>query len=315
MTKTERPILFSAPMIRAIMNGNKTQSRRVMKPQPELVYGLTDDLISVIHNAHENKTWCEVEADSSFSELGLYGRRRWEDLFTNEIRRLWTKGLRGMVSISRASERKRLFECLVVPSEQEGYEKCLSPYLHGLSRITKTADDTSATLGRNEEQQCSKESQMGESKGAMDGCKTPQNITRRGKALGIEVQQQRKGAYLLGHPQGPMFAKGSGADSRGFPVLNFKYAPWQVGTVCWVRETFYNDLPEKKELEHIYYRADGECCDVIPECQCADVGKPKWIPSIHMPRWASRITLRIISVRVEQLQKISEGDALAEGIT
>ena len=73
----------------------------------------------------------------------------------------------------------------------------------------------------------------------------------------------------------------------------------QPGGRLWVRETFEDC--ESALHSCVLYRADG--------------GTPgtKWTPSIHMPRWASRITLEITGVRVERLQDISEEDAISEG--
>lgn len=68
----------------------------------------------------------------------------------------------------------------------------------------------------------------------------------------------------------------------------------------WVRETWASD-----DGRTAFYRADGETYNY---------GLP-WKPSIHMPRWASRITLEICSVRVERLQEISGEDLKAEGIS
>ena len=76
------------------------------------------------------------------------------------------------------------------------------------------------------------------------------------------------------------------------------------------------------------YRADGSTVEIentveaseawisvrLAEEQYPDMSPPKWRPSIYMPRWASRITLEVTSVRVERLQAITEEGAKAEGM-
>ena len=105
----------------------------------------------------------------------------------------------------------------------------------------------------------------------------------------------------------------------------------QPGDRLWVRETWQGPLLQEFEVDadpdwhtasnvhqyqspkHCEYAADG---GAKPEYTDADdVMHQGWQPSIHMPRWASRIELEVTGVRVERLQGISEADCIAEGCT
>lgn len=74
-----------------------------------------------------------------------------------------------------------------------------------------------------------------------------------------------------------------------------------VGDRLWVRERF---MAESRNTIHYY--ADGWGYSDCPDS--------RWKPSIHMPRWASRITLDVTGVRVQRVQDLSYDDAFAEGI-
>lgn len=100
------------------------------------------------------------------------------------------------------------------------------------------------------------------------------------------------------------------------------------GDLLWVRESWATstglDHRKPSEMEKpgvgygwpIWYGAD----DGAVTWRGSEGGGPAFTtrgsgrPSIHMPRWASRITLRVTSVRVERVQDISEEDARAEGV-
>lgn len=109
--------------------------------------------------------------------------------------------------------------------------------------------------------------------------------------------------------------------SLGYPVDELRCPYGQTGDRLWVRETWQgplvdDDIEERPvDLEspkYCAYAADGS---KAPEFMDADDNlQRRWRPSIHMPRWASRITLEITGVRVERLQKISDANAISEGV-
>ncbi|ECP8217449.1 hypothetical protein F7T48_05485 [Salmonella enterica] len=94
----------------------------------------------------------------------------------------------------------------------------------------------------------------------------------------------------------------------------------EIGDRIWVQETF-RVHSRATDVATLVYRASvrnswTEQTHRVPIAVCDKPATPeKWTPSIHMPRWASRILLEITDVRVERLRDLSEEDAKSEGIT
>ena len=89
-------------------------------------------------------------------------------------------------------------------------------------------------------------------------------------------------------------------------IGGFEIKPkYQPGDVLWVRETWSRD----ESGEYVYRTNYGTTeDDSFPPSMF------KWRPSIHMPREAARIFLRVTNVRVERVQDITAHDAIREGM-
>lgn len=103
-------------------------------------------------------------------------------------------------------------------------------------------------------------------------------------------------------------------DARGIKARSKQFfCPFgDVGDRIWVRETWAEagaGAPDLKLYRANYPEHVPTHYENVPPA--SDI---RWTPSIHMPRRASRITLEITGVRVEQLDKISEEDSIAEGM-
>jgi hypothetical protein len=91
------------------------------------------------------------------------------------------------------------------------------------------------------------------------------------------------------------------------------------GDRLWVRETWrgvvgINPPGAMPEYGVARYIPDQEHCRRVEYAATQECDSEPWRPSIHMPRWASRIVLEITDLRIERLQDISDADIEAEGI-
>lgn len=144
----------------------------------------------------------------------------------------------------------------------------------------------------------------------LDGSKTQ---TRR-------VVKLRNGQYLPPNAH---------ADKPGMAQF-LRNGPYGIpGDQLWVRETWSLEMLWGTAGDgniargyEVRYRAGGEYgftyegpdSETDPFLRYYDTQKGNWRSSIHMPRWASRISLDITSVRVERLHDISPDDCIAEGV-
>ena len=129
-------------------------------------------------------------------------------------------------------------------------------------------------------------------------------VTRRVLKPQEKILENPMFGYTMFTPKGYISVRGDWTDTDGDKRYgeNFIKLPYCPGDILYVRETFF------EYKGHFYYKADGKHEGL------ARMGLYfKWRPSIHMPRKAARIFLRVTDVRVERLQGITFKQALKEG--
>lgn len=122
--------------------------------------------------------------------------------------------------------------------------------------------------------------------------------------------QTRRLAWILPKQNGAR-SVGESIDRGGFA----KPTSWQKvepGDRLWVREAFNTFGGGDPGV--LVWAADWRENAKARRLENIPDQEPKWRPSIHMPRWASRITLGVTAVRRQRLQEISREDAIAEGL-
>ena len=129
--------------------------------------------------------------------------------------------------------------------------------------------------------------------------------TQTRRVLKLKYKDDEAGFQILKNTHDGSFAYAEYYDEDESPTRMIT-PPCMPGCILWVRETWCeNKNPNSQNFGGYEYRADYEgslCQDLIT-----------WRPSIHMPKEAARIFLRVKDVRVERLQDITVLDAISEG--
>ena len=140
--------------------------------------------------------------------------------------------------------------------------------------------------------------------------------------IASKKQVTRRGAKPRKYPS--LLEPGKWSDSYILDPGNREWlhrdAPCAPGDRLWVRETWALESQGPDEYDRLVFQADRAACHSDRWNRSpmffmeSDYQPAKWSPSIFMPRWASRLTLQVVSARLERLHNITEEDAAAEGV-
>lgn len=168
----------------------------------------------------------------------------------------------------------------------------------------------------------------------LDGRKTQLRIPVKSGLKGWKRDYHQKGIHsaLSAYPDGsgngyvfnsnPPSPKGAEWTAKHYPDndgINCQLG--KVGDMIWVKETLRkgSEIGGRPKIVYKSTETGMGYHEGCPEGICGAVpwmwGERKTLPSTQMPRWASRIELEIVGLRVERLNSISESDAIAEGLT
>lgn len=233
----ELPILFSTPMVQAILDGRKTVTRRVVKPQPEVFIKICKEGVFYGNNLTE---WNDVEGNTELAKQRLYGRSGRQYLFKDTFRRIWDEKIYGVVSLSNAQNKEGLSLGFYLPSREEENSVCTPINVCGIPR-GKEARHASQTFGRGCGQQFPSKSKMGDREGKLGGQKKARECDCWGETSNVKIEQRttdRDKAIVI-HGKNP---KGNSTKIQcltGYDLVGLKQN-YNIGQTIWVRETWQN---------------------------------------------------------------------------
>jgi hypothetical protein len=132
------------------------------------------------------------------------------------------------------------------------------------------------------------------------------------------------GPYVNGRePEPGHFVTGNGQDCQNVLACSGTGQRIRIGQTMWVREVWRPFLLDR-ENHWIEYRADrcirrvvddgGVKCTLPERFEFVPPKCPKWKTSLHLPKWAARITCQIVGIKLERLHSIDTAGAMAEGV-